>query len=89
MTRDDHYCSDSPVFYNINYELPRHSSENGVLVLSCDVLDTNIRSVCHSRMSVIDTPNILSIAICHLPRLPTICNLHHLSELLTTPSDPQ
>ncbi len=51
MARDDHYNSDSPVFYKIIYELPRHQ----------------VRTVFSSRFylvhDVLDTIFILSVAI--------------------------
>ncbi len=44
MARDDHYNSDSPVFYKkIIYELPRHQVRTVFSLRSCrahDVLDT-------------------------------------------------
>ncbi len=39
-----------------------------------DVLDTIISSVFHSHILVIDTPNNVCIAICHLPPSLTICS---------------
>ncbi len=57
MARDDHYNSDSPVFYK-NYELPRHQVRTVFLLRfyrAHDVLDT-FYPICRYHVRLTDTP---------------------------------
>ncbi len=74
MARDGHYNSDSPVFYKNYYELSRREKRTvfSSRYYAHDVLDT-IYSVRRHHVHMIDTPNNVLIAICHVPRSLTIC----------------